>query len=106
MKSESAVVWSEKDAAHYRNTAKSLFRHSYDHASPDPDNCGACALLDTSDPDGPNYAGWGRVYVESGRPIPEVWRDAFSRELNSDNKPYANALATSLATFGHPGFIS
>jgi len=75
------------------------------------EHCGACALKgflsdsalsDGSKPeDGPNYAGWGRVYVEAQRPIPLIWFDAFhDNQVHSENTAYANALNRSLATFG------
>lgn len=76
------------------------------------DNCGPCALrgwreLPYDDAERernprlrPNYAGWGRLYVEARRPIPTRWRDALTAELNADNERYSAALARSLATFG------
>lgn len=75
------------------------------------ENCGAC-VLGGYEPrggyedgykvkrDGPNYAGWARMYVEARRMVPANWRDAFTRELNSDNHAYADALARSVVTFG------
>ena len=52
--------------------------------------------------DGPNYAGWARIYTEARRPIPVKWRKALARELLSDNAAYSNALRRSIATFGDP----
>lgn len=74
------------------------------------DNCGACALAGrTTDEDhfpdveGPNYAGWARVYVEASRTIPAKWERAFRAELASNNQSYADALRRSVATFGVRG---
>lgn len=50
--------------------------------------------------DGPNVAGWTRVYVQAERSIPRYWSDAFIDALNSDNRAYADALARDIATFG------
>lgn len=50
--------------------------------------------------DGPNYAGWARIYVEGQRSIPEKWRNAFEAERNSDNVAYERALEISINTFG------
>ncbi len=95
--------WTPVEAKHHRNTARSLFAHSYDHVEPDPNNCGGCALI-SGDEDGPNYAGWARVYVEAGRTIPREWTRAFQSERNSSNAAYAAALRKSINTFGHPGY--
>jgi len=99
--------WTETESAHHRATARQCFHHSYNHGSKsDPDNCSGCALRDTSDETGPNYAGWARIYVEAGYPIPSIWREAFDLELASENKLYKAALLKSLLTFGHPNWIN
>lgn len=67
------------------------------------ENCGACVLAGYGQKpaeEGPNYAGWARIYVEARRPVPADWRGAFRRELASDNGAYAHALRRSIATFG------
>lgn len=103
---ESVKPWDAKEKAHYHNTAAGCFQHSYKHTKPDPDNCCSCALITgKDDEDGPNVAGWARIYVEAGVPIPATWKAAFSRELNSTNSLYAAALARSIATFGQPRFV-
>jgi hypothetical protein len=75
-------------------------------------NCGACVLAGYIDPrdraerhigDGPNYAGWARVYVQAGRAIPRHWRRAFRAELRSENRQYAEALARDVVTYGVRG---
>jgi hypothetical protein len=69
------------------------FKH-YDGCKGDVDNCGACALTDTRQ-DAPNYAAWPLAYMENHRAIPAKWREAFKREMASDNELYAaNIVAT------------
>lgn len=96
------------------NTAVRCFQHNHAHRDKSPDvrrNCGACALMGyeprggwgdgfSVKRDGPNYAGWARVYVEAVRAIPKKWEEAFRRELRSNNKAYARALWVSILLFG------
>lgn len=81
-------------------------------------NCGACALsgYGLTDRDirrcGPDYAGWARVYVQAGRPVPIGWSAPLWRELagagridpdgqtGDANDRYGNALRRDVATFG------
>lgn len=102
-----AQPWSAEEARQHSGIARRIFNETHydtDHArNPDPDNCSACAIR-LGGSDGPNYAGWARLYIEAQRPIPGKWRAAFQRELDSDNKAYANALRRSIATFGGPRF--
>ncbi len=68
------------------------------------DNCGACALngwapVVDEGPAHPNYAGWARLYVQAGKGIPAVFREAFEDERVTDG-PYAAGLARDIATFG------
>jgi hypothetical protein len=101
----SFMPWPAEEARRHQNTARHLFSrgHDYPHKGLDVDNCAFCALTH-GDTDGPNYAGWARLYIEAQRPIPRKWRAAFERELASDNQAYANALRRSIATFGTPRF--
>jgi hypothetical protein len=114
--------WSTKETASLHNIAVRLFRCEWPHTQTDSDllvddaaidergECGACVLRgylsssamadDMTAFDGPNYAGWARVYVEARKPIPSAWREAFESERNSDNKLYAEALERSIKTFG------
>jgi len=96
--------WSPDEARRWKSIALAIFAERCAHRSRlEVDNCGKCQLTHGDD-DGPNYAGWARLYIEAGRAIPEKWRAAFQRELDSDNKSYANALRRSIATFGEPEF--
>lgn len=120
---EQLEPWSTQEARQYCNTAaQCLFRHDHswqwcghtraerrDDENLTRANCGACVLKgyhdrddDEHNPhDGPNYAGWARVYVESGVAIPRKWRAAFARELmRTDNPGYSLALRRSMMTFG------
>ena len=113
-------TWPEEDRVKMRRNAQAMFTDEY-HASGGcrrdgvlgRSNCGPCVLGgyeprgEDRDPewdvkrDGPNYAGWGRLYVEAGYPMKKAWRDAFERDqLGSDNEAYAAALRKSVATFG------
>lgn len=68
------------------------------------DNCAHHALrgehiAHTADRKGrePNYAGWGRLYVQAGRPIPARFREAFEAY---DNQAYARALRDDIERYG------
>lgn len=89
--------------------ARYLFiRHDHDEPRPRPEtkeNCGACVLRGYGErkngkPYMPNYAGWARVYVQAGEPIPEKWREGFEAERRSGNKAYAEALEADIEKYG------
>lgn len=106
-----AEPWPADTARYHAATARQClndhghgwhFRDS-DERTMTRENCGACVLAGYGvkpAEEGPNYAGWARIYVEARRPVPADWRGAFRRELASDNRAYAGALARSIATFG------
>lgn len=112
---QSYQPWSTEEARHHHATAlQCLTRHDHpitDHSQLTRENCGACVLggyrprggwgdPETDAPNaGPNYAGWARIYVEAGHPIPLKWRKAFA-DQGSDNRAYYDALGRSLVTFG------
>lgn len=117
------VPWSAEEASQLRAIARQLFRHGeWAHTTAlERESCSACVLTgylsrdsraDGIRPsDGPNYAGWARVYVEAGYAIPAKWRRAFARaglgdDSESPNPAYFDALGRDLVTFGHPGFIA
>jgi hypothetical protein len=102
---ETVKPWPPEEARHHQGTARRFFTegHSYRHKGIDADNCGYCALTHGGS-EGPNYAGWARLYVEAQRTIPSKWRAAFQEELDSDNKAYSHALRRSIKTFGAPRF--
>lgn len=71
--------------------------------------CGTCALngyhdraiaREESAPVAPNYAGWARLYIQAGRPIPAKYADGFRAELANDNIRYVDALRRDIVTFG------
>jgi hypothetical protein len=110
-------MWTSDVAKQLRGTARGLFRHEHgteefrDAEEEDlvRTNCGACRLTgylpvpDGDEPDvppEPNYAGWERAYVEAGRPIPAVFREAFEDARVDKNRAYAAGLARDIATFG------
>ena len=77
------------------------------------ENCGACALegycsecervakgcQHLREIGGANYAGWERLYVESKRPIPKEWQEAFISALKAQT-PYAERLRADVREFG------
>jgi hypothetical protein len=89
----------DDEAKQLRKTAQMCFSHYTGCRGRDPDNCSGCALINGGE-GGPNYAGWARVYVEAGRTIPLNWKAAFQRELDSDNRAYAEFLQRCIEYFG------
>jgi len=112
---ENATIspWSAAEANGLRRTAQMLLsRHDCQGSRlvEMRENCGACVLngyMSSADrksgalkvADGPNYAGWARVYVQAGSSIPRRWRKAFQAERDSDNRLYAEALERDIATW-------
>lgn len=110
-----------KTPAQVTRNARAMFRHyDYDRHDNSADvrvSCGICAL-NGYEPrggwgdghkvkrDGPNYAGWGRLYVEAMRPIPAAWRPAFIASVTGADDPearyvpYMMALRRDVATYG------
>lgn len=112
---QSYQPWNREEARHHAQTAlQCINRHDHpmsDRSQLTRENCGACVLNGYvprwTDPtehdinrDGPNYAGWARIYVEAGRIIPVTWREAFAAQGRADNQHYYDALGRSLVTFG------
>jgi hypothetical protein len=105
-----AEPWDRKTAEQLAAQARQLMRCEQFGNHQHRDQCGACVLrgyLSKSakadgqkDSDGPNYAGWARVYVQAKQPIRREWIAAFEGQRNSENKAYAAALERDLATFG------
>ncbi len=105
------MKWTPSKAKSLQAIARQLFKcdQNADHDKY-RESCGACALkgylsktaiADGFKPeDGPNYAGWARIYVQAGRPIPKKWKIAFAAEKASDNFLYREALENDIATFG------
>ena len=104
-------VWDVDTARAQRDTARRLFRdHGHDGYDDDETRaaCGACALEgygahDESGALSPNYAGWGRVYVQGGRRIPDEYGAGFLLELDDENTRYADCLARDVRTYGVSG---
>jgi len=106
----------EKMERERRISVQLLTRHDHNLSDHNPltrENCSACVLNgyvsreQRADPeypkDAPDYAGWGRVYVQAGQYIPLKWAKSFvADQLNSDNLAYAAALRADLVYFGCP----
>jgi hypothetical protein len=107
--------WSDLERAQLRRIAPQMFRHDHpQQIYPKSDraltreNCQACCLegYDSETESfrktrsGPNVSNWQRDYVQAGRPIPEIWRDAFYSYRESDNERWKEALELDIATFG------
>ena len=109
-----AIPWPDDEAKTMRHNALHQFKnHDHDACERDDlvlDNCCACALLGRNEltmdeGGGPNVSGWGRLYVEAGKPIYKRWQQAFKRECVSNIAQYTLALQRSIKTFGYPKFI-
>jgi uncharacterized protein YbdZ (MbtH family) len=79
--------------------ATSEFQHYAGCKHNDPDNCSGCALTDTRQA-APNYSAWPLAYMENNRTIPAKWREAFKRELRSDNTAYAENVRRTMERLG------
>lgn len=105
-----AHVWSEPESANIRERARYAFRdhgHGNDWDDMTRDSCGACALngwraFNDGDGFGPNYAGWERLFVQSGRTIPREYAGRFFRTLvdAEDNERYRVCLMRDIVTYG------
>ncbi|GAC1550404.1 MAG: hypothetical protein NVS3B16_24810 [Vulcanimicrobiaceae bacterium] len=121
MTTDTPNTWTAEKARELRAQAYALLTRHDHGAVPRNDreeanlvrsNCGACVLNGYRDRDddenhahqGPNYAGWARIYTQAGLAIPRIWVGAFARELvdKDKNAHYAEALARDIATFGDP----
>lgn len=95
------------DVARDRTMAlQSLGRHDHRFWERDPltrENCGACVLngyVPRGEPRNqpPNYAGWARVFVQTGKGVKRKW---LLEELSrTDNAVYLAALLRDIATHG------
>jgi hypothetical protein len=59
-------------------------------------NCQHCELRKKA----PNYSGWGRIYVQTNRPIGKDQFEAFMKELTSTNKAYRKELIDDIIYYG------
>jgi hypothetical protein len=76
------------------------FTHYTGCRNKDPDNCSACALLNSGE-EGPNYAGWPLAFIQAGLSIPYKYRKALAKELSrEDNQAYVDNLKTKLDAIG------
>lgn len=64
------------------------------------DNCGACAVNKYTDTDAPNYAGWLRVYIEAGKPIPRQHYQTEMAYAERENIAYRDAILRDIETYG------
>lgn len=107
-----AEPWNEADAKGLRATSRALLaRHDHGREFYGPEdekltreNCGACVLNGYgSHGTAPNYAGWLRVFIEAGRPVPALWLDTEMLDAQTWNPAYYSAILRSVATFGLVG---
>lgn len=102
--------WSHEEARTIAMSAHRTFYGTHHHASAKSIDCSTCCLngncaINYKGTKSPNFAGWGRIYVEAGVPIPKRFARAFANELASDNDAYRTALLRSIATFGLSGTL-
>lgn len=105
---DAAEIWTLDEANRLTRTARrEYFEHSYAHGRRrDPDNCAACALQAGTGKgwEGPNYAGWLRVYIEAGiRPNTKAALKEIER-ARTENPRYFDAILRDIHTC-RPRFI-
>jgi hypothetical protein len=106
-------TWPESEKQQLHLSALRQFRCDWKHGKSrdERENCCGCCLRGYEprggiEPDysvrrdGPNVAGWARLYVQAGY-VPKKWQGAFERErARTDNELYRVALERDIATFG------
>lgn len=93
------LPWDEKKAADLRAQAADCAAHGSHADRIAHDNCPGCALR-YSDDEAPDYAGWLRIYVQLGKPVPRQHYDTEMAYAEKDNPPYRDAVLRDVATFG------
>jgi hypothetical protein len=104
------TAWDEAEKRKLRAISIRLLIEHGGHPGRYSEHCAACVLSGYSpkyrrdenyepERDGPDYAGWARVYVEAQRAIPAKWRNAFA-DQGKDNRAYYDALGRSIMSFG------
>lgn len=91
--------WDEKKAADLRAQAADCAAHNGHGDALARENCPGCALR-YSDDEAPDYAGWLRIYIELGRPVPRRHYDTEMVYAEKENPPYHTAVLRDVATFG------
>lgn len=98
--SNTSAPWNDETKRSLIACANNVSRHEdYPH-SRDVDNCGACALNGYTETDAPNYAGWLRIYLALGRPVPRKHYETEMAYASAENVPYHDAILRDVATFG------
>lgn len=118
---QAAGAWTPEEADNLGRQAERLFKHDrHGRLVLERENCSGCVLqgyqsseeareakrdktgsMVLVDRDGPNYAGWERAYVQTGRRIQLRWAPAFVAALDDPENPaYAAALLKDINTFG------
>lgn len=109
--------WPKDEAEKMRAAARAILfdpnhaaEHHGDWSEIAMESCAVCVLSGTTgaiypsdehdDSRGPNWAGWERIYVQTGATIPDAWRETFADVLDGENQSYSDALGRDIVTFG------
>lgn len=93
------LPWDAKKAADLRAQAADCAAHGSHADRIARENCPGCALR-YSDDEAPDYAGWLRIYIELGRPVPRQHYDTEMAYAEKENTAYHDAIMRDVATFG------
>lgn len=94
------MPWPAKQARELVVGAVNVSRHSTHADQIARDNCGACALRRYGDENGPNYAGWLRIYIQLGWRVPKKHYDAEIAYADAENTQYRHAISRDVSTWG------
>lgn len=93
--------WDSDTTRRLRATATHIFSDHGPHGGQlERDNCGACAVASYTEQDPPNYAGWLRVWIQAGKPVPRQHYETEIAEAQAENASYYEAIIRDVETFG------
>lgn len=98
---EEAEKWTDAEAQRFTRTAQYILRTHGPHSDQIArDNCAACAVNTYTATEGPNYAGWLRLYIQARKPVPRKHYDAEMAMGERENELYHKAILRDIATYG------
>jgi len=94
-------MWDSPTARSLQARARRIFAdHGPHDGQLERDNCGACAVAAYTEQTPPNYAGWLRVWIEAGRPVPRQHYETEIAQAQVENVGYYEAILRDVETFG------